>query len=351
MVYCFVLGTLVGHDDDIELVRGGIAALSGEYRDASNGGWFTSLRPDGTPLDSGKQAYTHAFVLLAASAATALDESVARPLLDEALTVIDKHFWDDDAGVMRESFDADWTEEELYRGANSNMHSVEALLAAADATRDGVLLLRADRIARRFIDGFAREHNWRIPEHYGAQLAVMHDYNRGNPMHHFRPFGSTPGHLLEWSRLCVQLHSSLRAAGFDALWHIAAARALYERAVIDGWAVDGRPGFVYTVDFDGRAVAHTRMHWVIAEAMSAAAALHTQTGDERYALDLQRWWHEATIHFVDPTNGSWHHALNEDNHPQPDVWPGKPDIYHPLQAVLLPGRAPSPALPFQLATE
>ncbi|HEY2271464.1 MAG TPA: AGE family epimerase/isomerase, partial [Jatrophihabitantaceae bacterium] len=264
MTYSFVLSVLLGNEDDRELVRGGLHALQHELRDHEHGGWYDTINPDGMPKIETKAAYAHAFVLLAAASATAIGEPGAPELLDEIRTVIDEHFWDNDAGVMRESFDAGWTNSESYRGANANMHTVEAFLAAADATGDAEYLRRAERIARTFIDDFARRYDWRLPEHYSAALDVLPDYNRDDPMHHFRPYGVTPGHLLEWSRLCIQLSASLRAASLDDGWHLDAARALYARAVADGWDADGRPGFVYTVDFEGRPVAHTRMWWVLA---------------------------------------------------------------------------------------
>ncbi|MDQ2781543.1 MAG: AGE family epimerase/isomerase, partial [Actinomycetota bacterium] len=35
-------------------------------------------------------------------------------------------------------------------------------------------------------------------------------------------------------------------------------------------------------------------------------------------------------------HGSWHHELDEQNHPSSNVWEGKPDVYHAYQAMLLP---------------
>ena len=56
-----------------------------------------------------------------------------------------------------------------------------------------------------------------------------------------------------------------------------AVDAAFDRAVADGWDVDGAPGFVYTTDWSGRPVVSQRMHWVAAEAISAAAALAVPT--------------------------------------------------------------------------
>ena len=58
------------------------------------------------------------------------------------------------------------------------------------------------------------------------------------------------------------------------------ARALFQAAIHEGWAVDGADGFVYTVGWDGVPVVRERMHWVVAEATATAAALYQATGDE-----------------------------------------------------------------------
>ena len=41
-------------------------------------------------------------------------------------------------------------------------------------------------------------------------------------------------------------------------------------------------------------------------------------------------------YMLDKINGSWFHQLDENNQLCGTVWPGKMDIYHALQAVLIP---------------
>ena len=52
-----------------------------------------------------------------------------------------------------------------YRGANANMHMVEAYLAAADAGADPVWRQRALRITERIVHRVARGAGWLLPEH------------------------------------------------------------------------------------------------------------------------------------------------------------------------------------------
>lgn len=227
---------------------------------------------------------------------------------------------------------------------NANMHTVEAYLAAADVTGDRRWALRAGRIAATLV-ARARANAWRIPEHYDPAWRSLLDYHRDVPAHPFRPFGATVGHALEWSRLLVGVDATLRSLAEEPpAGLLDAAVALFDRAVADGWAVDGAEGFVYTTDWNGEPVVRERMHWVLAEAVGAASTLHHVTGDPRYLEHYRQWWAYADRYLVDRDGGSWHHELDRHNRPAATVWPGKPDVYHAFQAALLPLLPPAPTL-------
>ncbi len=153
------------------------------------------------------------------------------------------------------------------------------------------------------------------------------------------------GHGLEWSRLL--LHVEAAGAGPESL--LDAAQSLFARAVADGWSADGAPGFVYTTDWDGRPVVHDRMHWVAAEAIGAAAALHARTGEPEYAARYAEWWDYTAHCLIDVERGSWHHQLDRANRPVATVWPGKPDLYHAFQATLVPQLPLAPTMASALA--
>ncbi|MDI2129500.1 AGE family epimerase/isomerase [Yinghuangia seranimata] len=333
MTHVFALAHLRGLPDTAPLVDHGVAALSGLLRDAEHGGWFPAVDRDGRPLTSEKRAYDHAFVVLAASTAAVAARPGADELLGEALRILDLRFWSEGEGACVESWDRAWTTCEAYRGANSNMHAVECFLAAADATGDAVWRRRALRIAERVVHVYARRNSWRLIEHFDAMWRPLPDYNRTRPDDPFRPYGATIGHWFEWARLLVSLSASLPDS---PAWLRDDAAALFAAAVREGWNADGSAGFVYTVDWDGRPVVSTRMHWVLAEAVLAAAALRQATGDPGYDALYRAWWTHADTHFLDRTRGSWHHELDTDGRPSATVWKGKPDAYHALQATLLP---------------
>ena len=344
MTYAYALGSMLGRPGAGVLADHGLAALTGRFRDVEHGGWYASVGSDG-PVDTDKGAYPHAFVILATASAVAARRPGADAILAEALDVSLRHFWDDDAGMVVESWDRAFSKAEEYRGVNANMHTVEAYLAAADVTGDRAWLDRAVRITERVVHRYAKDNQWRIPEHFDPQWQPLLDYNVDTPAHPFRPYGATIGHWMEWSRLTLHVRAALAVRG-DAPqdWMLEDATALFDAAVAEGWDVDGAPGFVYTVDWAGHPVVRERMHWVLCEAISAAAALHVVTGEPRFDDWYRTWWDHAAEYFIDLAGGSWRHELTSDNGVSQGVWSGKPDIYHALQATLIPRLPLSPVL-------
>ncbi|WP_331772826.1 AGE family epimerase/isomerase (plasmid) [Embleya sp. NBC_00888] len=341
MTHVFALARLCGDRDAADLVDHGLAALSGPLYDREHGGWYTGVDGDGRPLSAEKSAYTHAFVVLAAAGATAAGRPGARDLLTRSLDTIERHFWSEAEGRLVESWDLPWQLCENYRGANANMHAVEAFLAAGDVTGEPVWHARALRIARHVVHEHARAARWRLVEHFDAHWTPQYEYNRNRPDDPFRPFGSTIGHWFEWARLLLGLHAGM-ATPPDWLLHD--AEALFAAGVREGWNVDGEPGFVYTVDRAGEPVVRARMHWVLTEAIAAAAVLHRVTGNADYQYWYRTWWTHADEVFIDRAHGSWHHELTPENTPAATVWPGKPDVYHTVQATLIPRLPTAPAM-------
>ena len=270
MTHVMALGEMLGLDGCAPLVDHGIQGLAGLLRDPQHDGWFGG---DPARGQTAKEAYAHAFVVLSLSSAAAAGHERARGLLDEALAVFEERFWDEEAGAVVDVWDRAWTDLEAYRGANANMHGVEAMLAAADVTGESVWRDRALRVTEKLVHGYARDNGWLLPEHYDPHWVALREYNEDNKADQFRPYGATIGHLLEWSRLCRHV----AAAHGDAAptWLGSDADALFETAVRTGWSVDGDEGFVYTVGWDGAPVVRDRLHWVVCEAIAAAAAART----------------------------------------------------------------------------
>ena len=121
---------------------------------------------------------------------------------------------------------------------------------------------------------------------------------------------------------------------------MAAAENLFHRAVSDGWNADGAPGIVYTTGWDGKPIVHDRMQWTLAEAINTAAVLYRVTGKPEYAGFYSQFLEYLEDKVHDHETGNWIHQLDSNNQKLETVWPGKPDIYHALQSMLIPYCAP-----------
>lgn len=345
MLHVYSLGALAGLPGCGPLAEAALAGLRGRLRDAVNGGWYASVGPDEGQRDGTKAGYAHAFVVFGSASATVAGLAGARELLDEAIAVLDERFWEDGPGLHLDSTSEDWSVVSDYRGVNANMHSVEALLSASDATGEGRWRERAGRITAGVLE-WAAGNQWRIPEHFDRDWTPLLEHHRDQPNHPFEPYGATVGHGLEWARLALHVQAALGDAAPEGL--VDGARALFERAVEDGWHADGADGFVYTTDWQGRPVVGQRMHWVLAEAISASAALGRVTGEELYDAWYRRFADYAQQFLIRP-DGAWWHELDPANQPAGTVWPGQPDLYHSVHAVLLQRLPLAPTAPSAIA--
>lgn len=339
MAHVYSIGSFLRHEGSGELVDAALKGLRGELRDVQNGGWYEGLTADGGILP-GKQCYAHAFVILAGTSAYLAGREGAGELLEEALKTYDRYYWNEEEGLSCDCWNTEFTELDDYRGLNANMHSVEAFLAAADAAGKEEYRERAGRIIDHVI-GWAKNNNWRIPEHYTEDWTPDLEKNKEKPDDPFKPYGATPGHGLEWGRLITQW--ALSACGGDEERmrpYIEAAQELFRRAVADAWNVDGAPGICYTTGWDGRPIVHERMHWTLAEAINTAAVLYRVTKKQEYAKAYAEFMEYLDEKVLDHENGSWFHQLDRENKVSGTVWPGKCDIYHALQATLIPYYAP-----------
>jgi mannose/cellobiose epimerase-like protein (N-acyl-D-glucosamine 2-epimerase family) len=248
--------------------------------------------------------------------------------------------------MVVEQWDRDWTTLDGYRGVNANMHSVEALLSAADVLGDTSLRDKAERILTRVVHDLAAGNQWRIPEHFDADWQPVLEYNVDEPAHPFRPYGATIGHWLEWARLALDLRAAL------ATGHPTGCSATRSRCSRRPCARAGRS----TV----RRASSTPSTGTVTRSSGSACTgslrgdrhgrrPHEATGDPAYAAWYETFWEHVATHFRDDERGSWRHELSPTLAPSALTWAGKPDVYHAVQATLLPRLPLSPTLATALA--
>ncbi len=328
MVHCFAIGHLLGRPGADALVDHGMDCIWNGHRDMKHGGYIWSFDDDGTRDDS-KQAYGHAFVLLAASSAKCLGHPLADRLLADVTEVLEKRFWEAVPGVTSEEYARDWSKISDYRGQNSNMHLTEALMAAFEATGDSEYLRKAESIASFIIGKHAAALDHRVAEHFDTKWNLFNDY-RGSEI--FRPAGSTPGHWLEWARLLLQLHE---LGGRRLAWLPQAAEKLFRNSIALGWDHE-KGGFHYTLEWDNTPRLRQKLWWPVTEGIGAAAWLAAHSSDPFFEVWYRRIWGFAANHLIDHAKGGWHAELDENLRPARGFFTGKPDIYHALQACLIP---------------
>lgn len=328
MVHCFCIAQLMGRPGAATYIDHGMDFLWKSHRDPANGGYFWGVGESG-PSDDRKQAYGHAFVLLAASSAKVAGHPDADRLLADVAEILQGRFWEAQHGASAEEFSRDWKPISRYRGQNSNMHLTEACMAAFEATGEAVWLEMAASIATHIIRKRAAANGWRVAEHFNEAWELDPDYAGGDV---FRPYGTTPGHSLEWTRLLLQLWELDRRR---RAWLPDAAKALFQRATADGWNHE-TGGFRYTLDWTGAPRLGNRLWWPAAEGIGAAAFLNAVDGSPEYEAWYRRIWDFAANHLIDRENGGWRPEAADPAGQTAPLFTGKPDLYHALQACLIP---------------
>ncbi|HZX25889.1 MAG TPA: AGE family epimerase/isomerase [Telluria sp.] len=292
--------------------RHAVRFLREAHRDPVSGGYAWML--DGRDVEDGtRHAYGLAFVLLAYAHATMAGLDEARAWIGETFDVMERRFWDADAGLYADEASADWSVLSSYRGQNANMHACEALQAAWQATGERCYLERAYTIASNITRRQAERCGGLVWEHYDTKWQPDWRFNIDDPENLFRPWGYQPGHFTEWAKLLVQLEA--RGAGVleqDLGWLLPTAERFFQVAMEKGW--DAQYGGVcYSLAPDLRVCDAHKYFWVQAESAAAAAMLARRTGNDSYWTWHQRLWEYSWTHLVDHEHGAWYRILDREN--------------------------------------
>jgi len=295
----------------LEGARHALRFLRDVHRDQGGSGYAWML--NGREVEDGTQhAYGQAFVLLAYSHATMAGLEEARAWIGETFELMEKRFWDEEAGLYADEATRDWSVLSSYRGQNANMHACEALLAAHQATGELRYLERAYMVAYNITQRQAARCGGLIWEHYDPNWQPDWRFNIDDPENLFRPWGYQPGHFTEWAKLLLQLEARGSVLNKDLAWLLPTAEHLFQTAVNKGWdAVHG--GLAYSLAPDLTVCDPHKYFWVQAESTAAAAMLARRTGNKEYWDWYQRLWAYSWTHLVDHEHGAWYRILSGDN--------------------------------------
>jgi len=256
--------------------------------------------------DGRAMAYGHAFVMLAAAYAARLNIAGASETIGKIWDFMERYFWEPEHNAYADEYDDSLTVCDLYRGQNANMHTVEALIAAYETTKEPLYLERAELVAKQFCVILARAADGQIWEHYDTNWQQDWQYNIDKPDDLFKPWGFQPGHQVEWAKLLLQLDG---LAPKD--WYLDTAKTLFDTAMEKGWDTK-YGGLVYGYAPDGTFADAHKYFWVQAEAFAAAWRLWKRTGIVKYREDYDRLWAFSWDHLVDHNHGAWYRIVNQD---------------------------------------
>ena len=300
---------LTGKEEYKDLIRHGFEFIEMVHRDNENGGYYQRARGHKAERNN-KMTYVHAFYLFALSTAFLAGIHEVESRIEEVFNFLENKMWDSKYKLYIDETTPDFTEIHPYRGQNCNMHMVEAVLGAYDATYNDKYLNRAYDIAHKIAGEFTKESNGLVWEHYTSDWEIDWSYNKNANKYDLdnllRPYGFSPGHQMCWARFLL-LIEKYRADD----WLLPTAEVLFEKTIEYAWDKE-KGGINQAFDMDGSIVDSDRRFWTHAETISTAALLALRTGKKSYWEMYDKVWDYADKHFVDKKYGGWYRILSGD---------------------------------------
>ncbi len=266
-----------------------------------DGGWHHLLTGDGTAKDRRKDAYDHAFVLLAmAWLHKASGDRAPLDWADHTIGFLDHCLADPDAGGYWEELAPDGSTDRMPRRQNPHMHLLEACMALFGATGDESWRHRADAIIDLFHNHF-----------FDAETGTLNEFFQADWQPAPGPEGALrePGHHFEWVWLLLHYR---HLTGSDRI--IDPAERLYRTALEFGVdsPPDGVPAAFDAVDRSGAVVEGGKRLWPQTEAVKAHLARHELLGDPDAADRARAHLAMMFDHYLGADHPVWHDRLSRD---------------------------------------
>jgi mannose/cellobiose epimerase-like protein (N-acyl-D-glucosamine 2-epimerase family) len=308
-IYCFAKAADLGwYPQGREIAMKGLEYLLANAKSPDGrAGFVHLLDPDGSVRNPMRDAYDHAFVLLALSTLYQLTrDAQVRAELDSLVAFIDRDLRSPHGGFI-EGIPAT-----LPRRQNPQMHLFEAMIATFDATGEPAFQNRAGDLYRLFVASL-----------YDPQRQVLGEYFEED-WSRIEPVCVEPGHQAEWVWL---LKGFERITGCPTGRHRSQllASALRYRDDVTGCLLDEG-------DADGNVRKFTRRLWPqteIAKAWIAQAEAGEKGAADEACEALARLYRHYLRH---PVSGGWYDQFDRDNQSLVDTIPAS-SFYHVLCAV------------------
>jgi len=299
--------------DAVALIERAFASMVRDYHGRDDReGWVFSIRRDGTVVDSRRDLYSHAFVLLAiASYVDATGRREALAIADQTLAFIGRHMAAPAGGGFVEELPLAGG----LRRQNPHMHLFEGLLALWECSRHERHLAQATALFDLFAARFFRAGPGVLSEYFTADL---------------RPAAGVagrvvePGHHHEWVWLLRRFE---QASGRSVEAYV---DALYGHA--DRYGFDAAGMIVGELLVDGSPRAGVRRIWPITEAIKSnlVEARRGRTQGEGRAAGLAVLLRDRFL-TLDPPGG-WLDRLDDNGRCASEFMPAS-TLYHLLGAI------------------
>jgi len=291
--------------DDQSRIKHGLRYL--EERHFRDGPGYTWLLKGNEDIDKTNHCYGLSFLVAAGSNAMIAGVEEGHKTVEKVWDIMEEKYWESDHGAYKDEANEDFSVFSSYRGQNANMHAVEAMLWAFEATGERRYLDKASTITQTITGRLAEKAGGVVWEHFKENWEVDWKYNFDDPKHLFRPWGINAGHLMEWSKLLLILerHSPEN-------WQVERAERFFNLAYEICWD-DLHGGFLYSFSPERVIFDSDKYYWVHAEGLCAAKLLQERTSKQKYSDIYEKIWEYSWQHMIDHQHGGWYRLLTRDN--------------------------------------
>jgi mannose-6-phosphate isomerase len=308
-IYCFAAAAQIGwYPAGRDIAIKGLDYLLAKAKSPDGRpGFVHMLDPDGSAIDSARDTYDHAFILLALAAVYRLTEDAqVRHEIVSLVGFLDSSLRSSHGGFV------EGVPATLPRRQNPQMHLFEAMIATFDATRDPVYQSRAGDLFGLFVANLYDQRRQLLGEYFEDDWSSI------------EPVCVEPGHQAEWVWL---LKGFERITGCPTGRHRAGllASALRYRDDVTGCLFDEGSA-------DGSIRRFTRRLWPqteIAKAWMAQAEAGERGAADQAREALARMYRHYLRH---PVPGGWYDQFDRDNRSLVASIPAS-SFYHVLCAV------------------
>lgn len=303
---------------------GALAKAEAAFENLRRSAWFgdsprgyasTIDLASGAPVDTRRDLYDHACVLLAVAALLkATGKARYLDAIAEVIEVLDTTLASRSSGYAEDDLGT------IPRRQNPHMHLFEAFLALWEALPDCRHAARAGELYLLFQARFFDEKSGQLREFFGPDWEISDDFGSNR---------LSPGHMSEWVWLLGRYES---LSGRDLSEEKRRLFAAALRGRTDNW-----PFLMDEIDLNGTLLTDQRRLWPQAEFLKACLSI--DSADSWAADDVASALFESYL--ADTPLGTWRDCFDIEGRPTARTIPGS-SLYHLWTAVAEMLQRPTP---------